>query len=125
MLVSFFSHNFLLFPKCFLLFPKQISVFESHLFCCLQILSISTIPQFVILLKVTGICRKKGFKKDRGKRRKWWLSAFSPLPTFFSTLSKTNFIIWAIFDLSSANPFNLGQSKKGSFGNRLTYTVTG
>ena len=30
------NQHFLLCPQCFLLFPKQISIFQSHLFCCLQ-----------------------------------------------------------------------------------------
>ena len=31
------NQHFLLFPQCFLSFPKQISVFQLHLFCCIQI----------------------------------------------------------------------------------------
>ena len=34
------NQHFLLCPQCFHSFPKQISVFESHLFCHLQMLSI-------------------------------------------------------------------------------------
>ena len=34
------NQHFLYFPQCFLLFPKKSSVFESHLFCRLQGLSI-------------------------------------------------------------------------------------
>ena len=34
------NQHFLFFPQCFLSFPKQISIFESHLFCHLQMLSI-------------------------------------------------------------------------------------
>ena len=34
------NQYFLLFPQCFLLIPLQNSVFESHLFCYLQTLSI-------------------------------------------------------------------------------------
>ena len=30
---------FSFFPNCFLPFPKQISIFQSRLFCCLQVLS--------------------------------------------------------------------------------------
>ena len=36
------NQHFLLFPQCFLPFPGQISTFQSHLFCCLQMLSIWT-----------------------------------------------------------------------------------
>ena len=32
------NQHFLLFPQCILLFPKQISIFESELICCLQML---------------------------------------------------------------------------------------
>ena len=34
------NQHFHLFPQCFLLFQKQSSIFESHLFCRLEILSI-------------------------------------------------------------------------------------
>ena len=37
----------------------------------------------------------------------------------FPTLPKTNFNFSATFDLSSANAFNLDQSKNLSFGNEL------
>ena len=33
------DQHFLLFPQCFLLFPNQISIFQLHSFCCLQMLS--------------------------------------------------------------------------------------
>ena len=36
------KQHFVLFPQCFLLVRRQISFFESHLFCCLQMLSIWT-----------------------------------------------------------------------------------
>ena len=32
------NQHFLLFPQCFLLFPTQIAIFESGLFCRLQML---------------------------------------------------------------------------------------
>ena len=38
--------HFLLFPQCFSLFPTQISVFESLLFCRLQMLLIWSRPKF-------------------------------------------------------------------------------
>ena len=40
------NQHFLLFPKCSQPFPKQNSLFESHLFCCLHMLSISTSQNF-------------------------------------------------------------------------------
>ena len=42
------NQHFLLFPQCFLPFPKQISIFQSHLFCCLHVLSIWTSPKCVV-----------------------------------------------------------------------------
>ena len=45
------NQHFLLFPQCFLTFPKEISFFQSHLFCRLQIFSISTGLKFCRLVK--------------------------------------------------------------------------
>ena len=45
------NQQFLIFPQYFLPFPKQISISESHLFCCLQILSIWTGLKFCHLVK--------------------------------------------------------------------------
>ena len=45
------NHHFLLFPQCFLPFSKQISIFWSHLFCCLQMLSIWGILKICCLVK--------------------------------------------------------------------------
>ena len=45
------NQHFLLFPQCFLLFPKQISIFDSHLFCCLQVVSVWTSLKFCRLVK--------------------------------------------------------------------------
>ena len=57
------------------------------------------------------------FSKHCGKRRKCWLSAFSPLATMFSTLPKTNFIFFSVtFILSSGSCFDFGLSKILSFG---------
>ena len=36
------NQHFLLFPQCFLPIPKQISIFQSHLICRLQMLLIKT-----------------------------------------------------------------------------------
>ena len=41
--------------------------------------------------------KKKNFRKHYGKRRKCCLPAFSPLPTMFSTHSKTNFNVHLFF----------------------------
>ena len=45
------NQHFLLFPKWFLPFQKQISVFELHLFCGLQVFSIWTGLKFCRLVK--------------------------------------------------------------------------
>ena len=45
------NQHVLLFQQCFLPFAKQISIFQPHLFCCLQILSISTSLEFFCLVK--------------------------------------------------------------------------
>ena len=45
------NQHFLLFPQCFQPFPKQISIFQSHLFCRLQMISIWTSLKFCCLVK--------------------------------------------------------------------------
>ena len=64
--------------------------------------------------------KKEAFWKHCGKRRKCWKPAFSPFPTMLSTLPKANFKFSVTFILSSANYFNLDQSKILSFGRELT-----
>ena len=66
---------------------------------------------------------KEAFRKHCGKRRKCWLSAFSPFLTMFSTLHKTNFKLSITFILSFANAFNLDQSKILLSGNGLKISV--
>ena len=44
------NQHFLLLPQCFLPSPKQISVFDTHLNCCLQMLSIWTGLKFCHLV---------------------------------------------------------------------------
>ena len=39
------------FPRMFSTFPKQISFFQSHLFCCLQMLSIWMCPKILLFGK--------------------------------------------------------------------------
>ena len=53
---------------------------------------------------------EKVFKKKMGKGENADKPAFSPFPTVFSTLSKREIIILAIFNLS-ANHFDLVTSK--------------
>ena len=55
--------------------------------------------------------REEGFGKHYGQNRKCWKPAFSPLPTVFSTLSRREITILAIFDLCIANAFNMVTSK--------------
>ena len=62
---------------------------------------------------------KKPFWKHFEKRRKCCLPAFSPFPTMFSALSKTEITILTTFYLSSANAFNLDLTKILSFGKEL------
>ena len=53
MLVAFYP-----FPTiCFLPFPKQFSIFQSHLFCRLQMLSISTCLKFCPLVTSKGLAQ--------------------------------------------------------------------
>ena len=42
------------------------------------------------------------------KREKCYLPAFSPLPTIFPTLIRTNFYFWDTFTMLSADSLNLG-----------------
>ena len=62
---------------------------------------------------------EESFRKHCGERRKCWSPAFSPFPTMFSTFSKSVFYFLVTFNLSSANAFNLDQSKNFWFGERL------
>ena len=104
------NQHFLLFPQCFLLFPMQISIFESLLFCCLQMLWIWTSLKFCHLVKCKlftkwqncrpvwfeSICRLQNFcyrkteicfgkgRKHYGKSWNCWLPAFFPFPIMFS-----------------------------------------
>ena len=45
------NQHFLLFPQCFLLLPGQTSIFESELFCRLQMFRILTSLKFCHLVK--------------------------------------------------------------------------
>ena len=44
--------HFLLFTQSFLPIPKQISIFQLHFICHLQMLSIKTSPKFCRLVKI-------------------------------------------------------------------------
>ena len=60
--------------------------------------------------------RKKPFENLVGKGENAGNYHFSPFPTMFSTLSKTNINFSVTFILSSAKAFNLDQSEILSFG---------
>ena len=62
---------------------------------------------------------QEAFWKHCGKRRTYWLPAFSPFPTFFSIRPKTNFNLSVTVILSSAYAFNLDQSRILSFDKNL------
>ena len=49
--------------------------------------------------------------------------SFFPFPATFFTKSKTNLVIWATFNLSSANAFNLDQTNILLSGKGFMYTV--
>ena len=55
------NQHFLLFPQCFLPFPNQISIFQSHLFCHLQIPSIWTSLKLCCLGKGNPLANDKFF----------------------------------------------------------------
>ena len=61
------NQHFLLFPQCFLLFPKQFSIFQSHLFCRLQMVSIWTSHQFCRLVTSIFWSKLKAFADERIK----------------------------------------------------------
>ena len=55
------------------------------------------------------VSRKEAFSKHCGKRRKCWSPAFSPFPTMFSTLSKTNYHLCYIYVTCECFQFGLGK----------------
>ena len=59
------------------------------------------------------------------EEEKLLVQAISPFPTMFSTLPKTEIIIFVIFNLSSANAFNLVWSKILLCGNGLNGVLLG
>ena len=62
--------------------------------------------------------------KTLWEKEKLLVQAISPFPTMFSTLSKTEVIIFVIFDLSSANAFSLVWSKILLCGNELSLVLS-
>ena len=64
----------------------------------------------------------RGLLKTLWEKEKW--PAFSSSPTIFSILSQREIIILAAFNLSSANAFNLVQSKISLFGKELSLSQT-
>ena len=57
-----------------------------------------------------------------GKKRKYWLPAFSPFSPMFYPISEREINISATFTLSTANAFNLDLSKILSFGKELNHS---
>ena len=66
--------------------------------------------------------RKEAFLKTLWEKEKLLVQVISPFSTMFSTLSRTEIIIFVIFNLSSANAFNFVWSKILSCGNGLKNT---
>ena len=62
---------------------------------------------------------QRSLLKTLWEEEKLLVQAISPFPTMFSTLSKTEIIVFVAFNLSSANAFNLVWSKILSCGNEL------
>ena len=54
-----------------------------------------------------------------GKGEKCWFPAFYPIPAMFSTHQRKYSAIRTIFNMSSANLFNLDQPENLSFGTEL------
>ena len=63
-------------------------------------------------LKNLYLVKEESSRKNCGKRRKCWLSAFSPFPTMFSTHFYDIDVFFIAFILSFVNGFNLDISKK-------------
>ena len=62
---------------------------------------------------------ERSLLKTLWEKEKLLVQAITPFPSMFSTLSKTEIIIFLTFNLSSANAFNLVWSKILSCGNGL------
>ena len=73
-------------------------------------------------MKPSDVSGKEAFSKHCGKKRKCWKPAFSPFPTMYSTLSKTEIIIYVTSILSSANAFNFDQVRLLWSGNGLMHS---
>ena len=86
------TQHFLLFPPSFLTSQNKFNFFKSHLFYCLQTLSLLTSPKFRRLVFTTKsqlltTLKKRLYKNNVGKE-KCWYPAFSPFPIMFSTFQK-------------------------------------
>ena len=92
----------------------MVSIWTSLKFCCL--VKSSLLP--IIYRNFTNP-QEDDFQKHFEKRRKRWLPAFSAFPRLFSTVSKTNFTLFAMLMLLSANALNLEKSIKILFGKKL------
>ena len=92
---------------------RSTASYSRHSICQQHVLSFLTLYHTILTYNDPKI---EAFWKHWGKKRKCWYPAFSPFPTVFSTLSKTNFNYSDTSDLSSANAFNLDRCKNLSFG---------
>ena len=94
--------QFLLFPQCF---QKACSQGRKKVLLCGNGLNHSH------TMTLFDGSRKKSPFQTLWEKEKLLVQAIPPFSTMFSPLSKTEFIIFVTFDLSSANAFNLVWSK--------------
>ena len=127
------NKQFLLFPQCFLLNHLIESPPYVHIFDIISLFAAELeepkigIPgkglkgkggQYIRLFSqgftlyhtilTFNYLKMEPFGKHCGKRRKCWLSAFSPFPTMFCILPKSNFNFSATFDLFVCMCFQFG-----------------
>ena len=69
------------------------------------------------------VSEKRSLLKTLWEKEKLFVQAISPFPTMFSTVSKTEIIIFVTFNLSSANAVNLVWSKILLCGNGLSMQI--
>ena len=80
------NQHFLLFLQCFLPFLKQISSFQFHLICCLQMLSIWTSQKFYSLVKSYLNYTKYCFQPSLDCEICFWQIKFNALNALARTL---------------------------------------
>ena len=110
LVASIFSYS----QQCFI--PMSEIVNELHWFRCMQLLSIWTRKNFVVLLTLSKqalvfMCLQYMAWKHCGKRRNCSWRAISPFPTVFSTHLENFLPFSSNLKLLSANTFSLEESK--------------